>query len=307
MNLPIIEVSLGNFTNEVIEESKDKPVLVYFHATWCHFCQDLSPRLEKLSCDYDLVLTKVDADQNPELVQAYGVQGFPDVRLIKNGEVTDAFLGALSDPFIIDFFFRNELQPNNLLLSGDNNDKLLGGSGNNQLGGGPGNDELFGLEGNDQLYGNSGNDTLRGGDGDDLLVGDSGNDSLLGESGDDLLVGVDRFAQNAGQGEIDILTGSAGRDRFVLGTNNQVFYDDGPLANPETDGYARITDFTSDHDIIWLAQGFNYSLGSSPIESLSGTGIFVENQSGANELIGIVQDVEPQSLALDNSSQFIYV
>ncbi|MDJ0902818.1 MAG: thioredoxin domain-containing protein [Xenococcus sp. MO_188.B8] len=306
MNLPIIEVNIENFSNEVIEESNDKSVLVFFHATWCHFCQDLSPRLEKLSCDYDLVFTKVDVEQNPELVQEFGVEAFPDVRLIENGEVTDAFLGALPDPLIIDFFFRNELQPNNLLLSGENDDIVLGGTENDQLDGGSGNDELSGLEGNDQLYGNSGNDTLLGGDGDDLLIGHSGNDSLLGGDGDDLLVGVDRFAQNPGQGEIDIITGGVGKDRFVLGTNNQVFYNDRPLANPDTDGYARITDFTSDQDVIWLAQGFNYSLGSSPIDSLSGTGIFVENQSGTNELIGVVQDVEPQSLALDNSSQFIY-
>ena len=188
-----------------------------------------------------------------------------------------------------------------------NNDTLLGGNGNNQLGGGAGNDELFGLKGNDQLYGNSGNDTLRGGDGNDQLYGNSGYDTLIGGAGDDLLVGVDRFAQNAGQGEIDILTGSAGRDRFVLGTNNQVFYDDDKLSNPVTDGYARITDFTLDQDIIWLAQGFNYRLGSSPITSLLGTGIFVENQSGANELIGVVQDLEPQSLALNNTSQFVFV
>ena len=188
-----------------------------------------------------------------------------------------------------------------------NNDTLLGGNGNNQLGGGAGNDELFGLKGNDQLYGNSGNDTLRGGDGNDQLYGNSGNDTLIGGAGDDLLVGVDRFAQNAGQGEIDILTGSAGRDRFVLGTNNQVFYDDDKLSNPVTDGYARITDFTLDQDIIWLAQGFNYRLSSSPITSLLGTGIFVENQSGANELIGVVQDLEPQSLALNNTSQFVFV
>ena len=63
----ITEVNTDNFTKEVINKSTDKPVLVFFHATWCHFCQDLSPRLEKLSSDYDLILAKVDVDQNPEL------------------------------------------------------------------------------------------------------------------------------------------------------------------------------------------------------------------------------------------------
>ncbi len=343
MDFSITEVNTDNFTKEVIDKSADKPVLVFFHATWCHFCQDLSPRLEKLSSDYDLVLAKVDVDQNPELVQAYGVQSFPDVQLINNGEVTDGFLGALSDPLIIDFFFRNGLQPNDLLLGGDGNETMFGGPGNDKLDGGPGNDKLFGLKGDDQLYGNSGNDTLRGGfgddylwggtgndflrggsgddylwggtgndflrggSGDDLLAGDSGYDTLIGGTGDDLLVGADRFAQNAGKGEIDILTGSAGRDTFVLGTSNQVFYDDGELSSIGTEDYAKITDFTLDRDVIWLAQGFNYRLGSSPIACLSGTGIFVDNPSGVNELIGVVQDLEPQSMELNNSSQFVFV
>ena len=121
------EVNDDNFTEEVIEKSTGKPVLVFFHAIWCPFCQELSPRLEKLSSDYDLVLTKVDVDQNPELVQAYGVQGFPDVRLINNGQVTDSFVGALPDPLIRDFLFQNELQPNAFLEGGDDNDILFGG------------------------------------------------------------------------------------------------------------------------------------------------------------------------------------
>ncbi|MDJ0902324.1 MAG: thioredoxin domain-containing protein [Xenococcus sp. MO_188.B8] len=343
MNFSLNEVNIKNFTNEVINKSTDKPVLVFFHATWCHFCQDLSPRLEKLSSDYDLILAKVDVDQNPELLQAYGVQSFPDVRLIDNGKVTDGFLGALPDPLIIDFFFRNQLQPNDLLLGGEGNETMFGSPGNNKLDGGPGNDKLFGFKGNDQLYGNSGNDFLSGGSGDDylwggtgddflsggsgddylwggtgndflsggsgneLLAGDSGYDTLIGGTGDDLLVGADRFAQNAGKGEIDILTGSAGKDTFVLGTSNQVFYDDGEISRTGTEDYAKITDFTINQDVIWLAQGFNYRLGSSPIDCLSGTGIFVDNPSGVNELIGVVQDLEPQSLDLNNSSHFVFV
>ncbi|WP_019507014.1 thioredoxin domain-containing protein [Pleurocapsa sp. PCC 7319] len=378
MNFSITEVNTDNFTNEVIDKSTDKPVLVFFHATWCHFCQDLSPRLEKLSSDYDLILAKVDVDQNPELVQKYGVQTFPDVQLINNGEVTDGFLGALSDPLIMDFFFRNQLQPHDLLLGGDGHEIMFGGPGNDKLDGGPGNDKLFGRKGNDQLYGNSGKDSLLGGSGDDylwggngndllaggsgddylwggngndllaggggddnlwggngndflrggagndnlwggngndflrggpgneLMAGDSGNDTLIGGTGSDILVGVDT-SKNAGKGEIDILTGSAGRNTFVLGTSNQVFYDDGELSSIGTKDYAKITDFKIDKDIILLAQGFNYRLGSSPIANLTGTGIFVDNQSGVDELIGVVRDIELQSLDLNNSSQFIFV
>ncbi len=70
---------------------------------------------------------------------------------------------------------------------------------------------------------------------------------------------------------------------------------------------SKITDFNLALDVILLAQGFNYRLGSSPLASLSGTGIFVDNPSGSNELIGVVQNLEPQSLDLNNSSQFVFV
>ena len=310
-----VEVNADNFQAEVLNNSVEKPVLVYFHAPWCTFCQQLTPTLEELSPQYELVLAKVNADENPELVQQYGVQGFPDVRLINNSQVTDSFVGALPEPLIRDFLFQNGLQPNGFLEGGDDNDILFGGTGNDELSGLNGSDQLYGSSGNDSLrggasndnlWGESGNDSLNGGSGDDYLWGDGGNDTLIGGTDNDILVGVDRLANIPGQGEIDLLTGSAGNDVFILGTSNQVFYDDGQQSSPGTQDYASITDFTLNQDVILLAKGFNYRLGSSSIADLSGTGIFVDNQSGSNELIGVIQNLEPQSLDLNNSSQFIF-
>ena len=308
-----VEVNAENFS-EIINNA-ETPVLVYFYTPWCIFCQQLSPVLEELSPQYELVLAKVNVDDNPELAQQYGVQGFPDVRLIHNGQVTDSFVGALPEPLIRDFLFQNGLQPNALLEGGDDNDILFGGTGNDQLSGFQGSDQLYGNSGNDtlrggagndNLWGESGNDSLDGGSGEDYLWGDEGNDTLVGGTDNDVLVGVDRLAENPGQGEIDLLTGSDGNDIFVLGTSDRVFYDDGQLSNSGTEDYANITDFTLAQDVILLAEGFDYLLGSSPITDLSGTGIFIDNQSDLNELIGVVQNVEPQSLDLNNSSQFIF-
>ncbi len=216
MDFYTTEVNTENFPNEVIGKSAEKHVLVFFHATWCPHCEDLSPRLEKLSSDYDLILAKVDVDQNPKLVEAYGVQSFPDVKLIRNGEVTDSFLGALPDPLIINFFFQNQLQPNDLLLGGDENETLFGGPEKDKLDGGLGNDELFGFNSNDQLYGNSGSDTLRGGFGDDYLWGGTGNDRLFGGTEDDYIWGGEGDDLLNGNVGYDILTGNDGIDTFVL-------------------------------------------------------------------------------------------
>ena len=343
MNFSPIEVNTDNFTPKVIDPSANTPVLVEFYTTWCPFCQELSPRLEKLASEYNLLVAKVDLEQNPELAQKYNVQSFPDVRLIDKGEVTDGFLGALPNPLILDFFYTNELQPEGLVSLGKEHDTLVGEAGNDKIDGGGGNDKLSGLKGNDQLYGNAGNDNLGGGAGedylwggggkdylwggagndflrgesgndllkggskDDLLVGDSGSDTLIGGMGNDVLTGVNQSHPRPGRGEIDILNGSAGKDTFVLATRGKVFYDDGNLAEAGTNDYAKIRDFTIGTDVIVLAEGFNYRLGSSPVTNQSDTGIFIDNPSNMDELIGVIRNVEPQSLDLSNTEQFIFV
>ena len=222
MNFSIIEVNTDNFASEVINRSATQPVLVYFHATWCPSCQDLSPRIEQVSSDYDLTLARVDVDQNPDLVQAYGVQSFPDVRLITNGEVTDGFLGAMPDPLVVDFFYENDLQPNDLVLAGDGDETLFGSPANDKIDGGLGNDELLGSNGNDQLYGNSGNDTLKGESGDDYLWGGTGNDRLFSGSENDYIWGGEGDDLLEGGAGNDILTGNEGIDTFALNTGKGV-------------------------------------------------------------------------------------
>lgn len=222
MDFSVIEVNNNNFTNEVINKSAEKPVLVYFYATWCPSCQDLSPRLEQVSSDYNLVLARVDVDQNPELVQEYGVRSFPDVQLITDGEVVDGFLGALPNPLIRDFFLQNTVQPSDLLLGGDGNETLTGSSEKDNLDGGLGNDELFGLNGDDLLFGSSGNDILRGESGDDYLWGGPGNDRLLGGNEDDYIWGGEGDDLLEGSAGNDILTGNNGIDTFVLNAGKGV-------------------------------------------------------------------------------------
>ena len=222
MDFSIIEVNTNNFANEVINKSAAQPVLVYFYATWCSACQDLSPRLEQVSSDYDLIVAKVDTDQNPKLVQEYGVKSFPDVRLVTNGEVVNGFLGAMPNPLLKDFFSQNNIQPNDLILAGDGDETLSGSSEKDNLDGGLGNDELLGLNGDDQLYGSSGHDTLSGESGDDYLWGGTGNDKLFGGTEDDYIWGGEGDDLLEGNAGYDILTGNDGIDTFVLNTGKGV-------------------------------------------------------------------------------------
>lgn len=91
-------VDAARFESEVLEASFGKPVIVDFYATWCGPCQLLKPMLESLVEEYDFILAKVDIDENPDLAQAYGVSGVPDVRIVQAGAVNPGFVGVLPEP-----------------------------------------------------------------------------------------------------------------------------------------------------------------------------------------------------------------
>lgn len=97
-----IDVDVTNFEDDVVEASNQKPVLIDFFAQWCGPCQMLKPMLEKLVQEYDFILAKVDIDQNPDLANAYGVEGVPDVRIVQNGEMKPGFVGVLPEPKLRD-------------------------------------------------------------------------------------------------------------------------------------------------------------------------------------------------------------
>lgn len=176
-----------------------------------------------------------------------------------------------------------------LNLSGTlNNDNLAGGAANDNISGGLGNDKITGGDGNDALFGDSGNDSLNGGRGNDSVFGGTGGDRLFGDQGDDVLTGADS-AVGRGVGEIDRLTGGAGRDRFVLGATQGAFYSDNNISTSGLSDFAVITDFNPLEDTIQLSgPKSRYSLGASPTGlAAAGTAIFL-NESRA-ELIAIVQ------------------
>jgi putative thioredoxin len=91
-----LDVTDATFQTEVIDRSMTTPVVVDLWATWCGPCQTLGPILDKVvgETNGQVVLVKVDVDQNPGISQAFRVQSIPMVVAFAGGQPVDAFMGA---------------------------------------------------------------------------------------------------------------------------------------------------------------------------------------------------------------------
>ncbi|MEE2773600.1 MAG: co-chaperone YbbN [Pseudomonadota bacterium] len=101
----IIDGSDQSFMADVIEKSKEIPVIVDFWAPWCGPCKTLGPALETEIKAYpkDLKLVKINIDENPAVAGQLRVQSIPAVFAFVNGQPVDGFMGAQTGSQIKEF------------------------------------------------------------------------------------------------------------------------------------------------------------------------------------------------------------
>jgi putative thioredoxin len=95
----IKDSGLATFAADVLEASREVPVIVDFWAPWCGPCKQLGPVLEKTVKDANgtVKLVKVNIDENPEIAQQLRIQSIPTVYAFKDGQPVDGFMGALPE------------------------------------------------------------------------------------------------------------------------------------------------------------------------------------------------------------------
>ena len=87
-----ITLTAANFEETVLKS--DKPVLVDFWATWCGPCRMLGPVIAQIAEERtDVVVGKVNVDEEGALAARYGIEAIPTVIVFKNGEISARSMG----------------------------------------------------------------------------------------------------------------------------------------------------------------------------------------------------------------------
>ena len=97
--MAVISVTLNNF--EEIKTS-EKTVLLDFYADWCGPCRMVSPLVDEIAEENpQVVVGKINVDEEPELAGAFGVMSIPTLVVMKNGKIVNQSVGARPKDYIL--------------------------------------------------------------------------------------------------------------------------------------------------------------------------------------------------------------
>ena len=104
----IKDTDTEHFVADVLEASREVPVVVDFWAPWCGPCKTLGPMLEKVvgQAGSAVKLVKVNIDENPQIASQFRIQSIPAVFAFDKGQPVDGFVGALPESQIKQFVQR---------------------------------------------------------------------------------------------------------------------------------------------------------------------------------------------------------
>jgi putative thioredoxin len=107
--MSMIDATLASFERDVLQASRELPVVVDFWAPWCGPCRIVGPILEKMAGEFggDFLLAKVDTESSPDLATRYRIQSIPNVKVFRDGELVDEFFGALPEDEVRAFLRRH--------------------------------------------------------------------------------------------------------------------------------------------------------------------------------------------------------
>jgi len=111
MNAFVFDAKLDSFEQDVINASKETPVLVDFWAEWCGPCKQIGPLLEKLALEFNggFLLAKVDVDKEQQLAGYFQIKSIPTLMLLKDGKIVDGFSAALPEAQLREFLTHHQI------------------------------------------------------------------------------------------------------------------------------------------------------------------------------------------------------
>jgi thioredoxin 1 len=93
----IRNVNDKDFQAEVVDASKNQPVMVDFWAEWCRPCHMLAPTVAEIAQDYSgkLKVVKLNVDENVNAAGRFNIRGIPTLLIFKGGQVAEQIVGAV--------------------------------------------------------------------------------------------------------------------------------------------------------------------------------------------------------------------